>query len=272
MKGLPKRDKWIGMIVGLVLIGMAISRLLDPEPRYASRKLSAWLDDPTLTESDIRRVVRAIGPNAIPKLEIWLVEKPSLLERSLGWLGRHSVYFSSGYQPSLDANFRAMRGFFMLGDMAEPAVPWLETGAARKDGDYEFYLKTLAVCGTNGVRALDRLKSGLTPGETKSYINALAYGVGHASTLRLQLGAALQSFLNDPDPVLRQSTLWAVRDLRGRCPPELLTALQLRSEVEKDDGLRATAKLFALELANELNRAKPVRTTSSPAPVATRSR
>ena len=73
-----KQYRWLA--VGLVLAATVLiaARLADTEPRFEDRKLSAWLDDPTLAETEIERGVRAIGTNAIPQLQSWLVQRPSL--------------------------------------------------------------------------------------------------------------------------------------------------------------------------------------------------
>lgn len=238
---------------------------MDHEPRFEGRKLSAWMDDPSLTTNEIDRAVRAVGTNAIPQFKTWLLQKPSMLEQSVRWVNRHSPYWSFDYQPSVAANFRAMRGFLILGKQAASAVPWLAAGALKKNQDFEFYLTALAVCGQDGVQALDRLAPDLTPKETGIYVRALAFGIGRAPDLIPRL----EKYLRHSDRQIRLRTLWVIQNLRGRCPPELLAALRTRSKVEEDASLRDTAKLLAGELANELKNqssvTNPQRLTSSAA-------
>lgn len=252
------------MIVGGVLMVVYIARhALDHEPRFEGRKLSAWLDDPALTENEIARSVRAIGTNAILQLEAWLLEKPSTLEKSLGWLGHKSPYLSFSYQPSVDANLRAMRGFFLLGEQAAPAVPWLEERAQKKDADFEFYLKALAVCGPTGVAAIKHLEPGMTQQQKKSLLAALAFGISSDPSNHAAIETMLGAFLSDPDRAVRLRAFWTVRNFRGRCPRELINKLAEQIERETDAGLRATGRLLIFELTNEVQRAANAKNASS---------
>ena len=247
-----KQYRWLA--VGLVLAATVLiaARLADTEPRFEDRKLSAWLDDPALAEAEIERGVRAIGTNAIPQLQSWLVQRPSLLERTIRRIDTKLEYVGIGYHPSIDANFRAMRGFLVLGDLASPAVPWLEVGASRKDADFEFYLKALVACGPAGWQAFDRLERRATTNELSSFIGTLAFGLTRSPELIPRLAA----YLEHPDRPIRANALMIVRLLREKCPPELLEALRHRAQVEPDDELREAVKSVVPELAKELA-AKP---------------
>ena len=247
-----KQYRWLA--VGLVLAATVLiaARLADTEPRFEDRKLSAWLDDPTLAETEIERGVRAIGTNAIPQLQSWLVQRPSLSERTIRRIDTKLEYVGIGYHPSIDANFRAMRGFLVLGKLASPAVPWLEVGASRKDADFEFYLKALVACGPAGWQAFDRLERRATTNELSSFIGTLAFGLTRSPELTLRLAA----YLEHPDRPTRANALMIVRLLREKCPPELLESLRKRAQVEPDDELREAVKSVVPELAKELA-AKP---------------
>jgi hypothetical protein len=234
-------------LLGLLIL-VVVLRLGDREPVFEGRKLSAWLDDPALTEAESRRALRALGTNALPQLQSWLERKPGAIERTVRGIDQRMDYLGIGYHPSLTANFRAMRGFLLLGEAAAPAVPWLEAGAARKDADFGFYLSVLAVCGPDGWRALDRLEATDLLEEQKHFMQALALGVRHSPALIPRLAAYLEA----PDPAIRREAYVTVRLLRERCPPGLLTALEQRAETEPDDALQKLAREFVTELTGEL--------------------
>jgi len=244
----------LGLTVLVLVLGLG-----DREPVYEGRKLSAWLDDPALTEAESRRALRALGINALPQLQAWLERKPGAIERTVRRIDQRVDYLGIGYHPSLTANFRAMRGFLLLGEAAAPAVPWLEAGAARKDVDFGFYLSVLAVCGPDGWRALDRLEATAPLEEHKHFMQALALGVRHSPALIPRLAAYLEA----PDPAIRREAYVTVRLLREHCPPGLLTALEQRAETEPDDTLRKIAREFVTELTSELTDAQ---TTFPPKP------
>jgi len=234
-------------LLGLIILVLVL-RLGDREPVFEGRKLSAWLDDPTLTEAESRRALRALGTNALPQLQAWLERQPRAIERTVRGIDRRVDYLGIGYHPSLTANFRARRGFLLLGEAAAPAVPWLEAGASRKDADFGFYLGALAVCGPAGWRALDRLEATATLEERKLFLQTLALGVLHSTELIPRLAAYLEA----PDPAIRREAYVTARLLREGCPPDLLAALQQRVEREPDDGLRELAREFVTALNSEL--------------------
>lgn len=257
--------RWVVIIGGVLLVAFFIKQVLDHEPRFEGRKLSAWLDDPELSEAQIGRAVRAIGTNVIPQLEAWLLEKPSTLEKSLRWLGHKSPYLSSSYRPSVDANLRAMRGFFLLGEQAAPAVPWLAARAAKQDDDFEFYLKALAACGPEGVDSINRLEPAMTQQEKKSLLVALAFGISSHPSNQAALESKLAAFLNDPDPAVRLRAYWTVRNFRDRCPRDLVKEFAQQIEREADPGLRDTGRLLIGELTNEVLHAHPSINLDKPA-------
>jgi len=239
MKG--ARYRWLaGTVLAVIAVAAALA-LVDDEPRFEGRALSDWLDDPKLGASEIQRGVRAIGTNALPHLQAWLQQKPALLERTLRGVDTRFDYLGLGYHPSLEANQRAMRGFITLGELAAPAISWLEGGAIRKDADFEFYLKALAATGPEGIAVLERLLAGATIKEKSFFINALAF----ASGTHPEAAALLAGFLADPDVNLRLRAMWAIRDLGADCPPALADALRARGGQEPDGSLRATAQLLS---------------------------
>jgi hypothetical protein len=222
-------------------------------PVFEGRKLSTWLDDPSLTEAESRRALRALGTNALPQLQSWLERKPGAIERTVRGIDQRMDYLGIGYHPSLTANFRAMRGFLLLGEAAAPAVPWLEAGAARKDADFGFYLSALAVCGPDGWRALDRLETTATLKELAYFIHAAAQGVEHSPGLI----ARLVTYLEHPELTVRYEAYHTVRLLRDGCPPATLAALKQSAETEPDTALRELARGFVTQLTSQLADAQP---------------
>lgn len=233
-------------LLGLIVLALVL-RLGDREPVFEGRKLSVWLDDPAVTEAESRRALRALGTNALPQLQAWLERKPGTIERTLRGIDERVDYLGIGYHPSLTANFRARRGFLLLGEAAAPAVPWLAAGAARKDADFGFYLGALAVCGPDGWRALDRLEARANPEERKVFVTAVTLGVRYSPALIPRLVA----YLSNPDAALRREAYVSVRLLYDQCPPELLAALEQRAETEPDDGLRKIVREFVASLIAE---------------------
>jgi len=248
MPPLRKRSRWFAAALAVAVIFIVAVRLTDREPRFEGRKLSAWLDDPTLSAAEIERGVRAMGTNAIPQLQAWLVQKPSLLERAVRSADQEIDYLGIGYHPSLDANFRAMRGFLVLGEMAAPAVPWLEAGATKRDADFEFYLKALLSSGPTGWQAYDRLDHSVSAVSPRPFLNALAFSAPRSDEATQRLGRYLQH----PDLSTRREAYQTVRLLRASCPVELHAALAARAGDDPDADLRKLARRFADDLAGEL--------------------
>lgn len=243
-----KRHRWFAAGLAVATIISLAGWLAGREPRFEGRKLGDWLDDPTLSAAEIERAVRAIGTNAIPQLQSWLVRKPALLERAIRRVDAEIDYLGIGYHPSLDANFRAMRGFLALGELAAPAVPWLEAGAAKQDADFEFYLKALLSSGPAGWQAFDRIEHRAPPVASRPILNALAFGAPRSDEATQRLGR----YLEHPDVNTRREACQTVRLLRASCPEGLLAALAARAGDEPDAELRKLARLFADDLAGEL--------------------
>lgn len=248
MPPLRKRSRWFAAVLAVAVTFIVAVRLADREPRFEGRKLGEWLDDPTLSANEIERAVRAIGTNAIPQLQAWVVQKPSLLEQTIRRVDEEINYLGIGYQPSVDANFRAMRGFLVLGELIAPAIPWLEAGAAKQDAEFEFYLKALLVSGPAGWPAFDRLELSASAVAPRPFLNALAFGVNRSPEATQRLGR----YLEHSNVNTRREACQTIRLLRGRCPADLQAALQARAEVEPDDELRKLARRFADDLAIEL--------------------
>ena len=236
---IPKR--W--WLATALLFGGAIVivRVGQVEPRFEGRDLRDWLDDPALSESEIRRAVQAIGTNAIPTLQRWLSKESTSLERALHWVDVRQPYFIFNHSPSADANQRAMRGFLLLGQQAAPAVPWLAAGAARRDANFMFYAMALTVSGPAGETALDRIDSRASLPERLLIVRALSSGGVHRSA-----GArnALLHRLADGDVAVRRQVIRGVLERQHDWPPEVMAAMRERALRESDESLRALIRLM----------------------------
>lgn len=248
MKTNSGRRSWWVAGAGAVLLGVLIALLAEPEPRFEGRRLSDWLDDPELSEAEITRAVRAVGTNGLPQLQAWLVARPGVFERTARRLDAKLDYLGIGFHPSLDARFRAMRGFLALGEIAAPAVPWLEERARREDEDFEFYLTALVGCGPVGWEAFDRLEDRAVAINRRALFDALAFGTTRSSRFTPKLAR----YLDHPELEVRRDACVAVRLMRAKCPPPLWDALQERSRREPDLELRSLMVKFAAELTGEI--------------------
>jgi hypothetical protein len=117
-------------LLGLCGIGL-VGRLLDREPVYRGKRLSAWLDEcrdtgkgPVVLTSEAESAIRAIGPAAIPTLMSWIEARDQLItEWAVGGLMRIGRSFP--IETNADTRRRAMYGFRALGPAAKPVWPRL---------------------------------------------------------------------------------------------------------------------------------------------------
>lgn len=191
------------------------------EPRFEGRRLSDWLEDPELTEPESRYGVRAIGTNGIPYLQTWLLDDPGWLEFQVRNINTRQNWFNFDYSPSLDANIRAMRGFFFLEELAEPAIPWLVAGLERHNVDFSFYARALLASGNPGREALMKVYPGLSSGEKEQ--------VAQAAYLHVVYDPALApffvQFILEDDLAVSTTSMLLVRNLGARCPRVLYDAV-----------------------------------------------
>jgi len=245
MKSQHHRNRWLFAGALTVLLALVASRLTEPEPRFEGRRLSDWLDDPGLSEAQITRGVRAIGTNALPQFQVWLTARPSVFERIVRQIDRPIDHIGISYHPSLDANFRAMRGFLALGELAAPAVPWLEAGVRRQDDDFEFYLKALLAAGPAGWEAFRRIEEPARTGNLDAFFSALRFGVVTSP----ELVRWLEEYLAHPDALVRRAAYLHSLLLRESSPASLRAALLQRVNDEPDGTLRALLQPWATRLA-----------------------
>jgi len=236
----------VGVMALIVLTFLGVAFL--GEPRFEGRALSRWLDDPGLSEPEIRRAVRAIGTNAIPYLQKWLMEDASWLETGVRTLNARQEWYLFDYAPSIDANIRAMRGFLYLGELAEPAIPWLVSGMNKKDNDFMFYAKALVSSGPKGREALMKVYPKVSFNEKAQIVQAVYQYIRD----KPELARFFVQFIDDADPNIGINAMFCVRQLKGRCPRALYGAI---ARIAEDDG--ATNRSAAQIIVRDLIRLQP---------------
>ncbi len=216
------KQKLLFAIPGMLAVSAAVFlgiRFLG-EPRFEGRSLSNWLDDPQLSASESRRGVRAIGTNAIPYLQEWLLEKPTWFELKMRDVNSLQQQFHFDYTPHVERQLSAMHGFFFLEELAQPAFPWLKEGLAKRDDLFLFYAEALVSSRGEGLELLLTLYPDLSPNEKFQVIYAVFFGLRQ----KQDLGDFYRPFMNDPDPWIRESAIRLLQDL-DQCPPGLLQEL-----------------------------------------------
>lgn len=233
--------KWLNrkllfVIPGAVVVTAAMvlgARFLG-EPRFEGRPLSGWLNDPALSPAESQRGVRAIGTNAIPCLQAWLLEEPTWFEVKMQSVNSLQPQFHFDYTPQVNRQLAAMHGFFLLEELAEPAVPWLKKGLDKRDDLFLFYAEALVSARAEGQKLLLTLYPDLNPDEKFQIVYAVFFGL----TQGQELAPAYRQFMNDPDREIQESALRLLKDL-NQCPPELLQELIL---LQEDPALAPLAK------------------------------
>lgn len=212
------------MLFVFAFAGAVVLKVLNhfSEPRFEGRSLSGWLMNANISEEERARGVRAIGTNGIPLLQEWLLKQPSWAEKQMGRFNRVQHWYLFEHTPSIDANIRSMRGFFILGEDAAPAVPWLTAGLKKRDRDFSFYARALMASGESGREALMEFYPQMTVSEKTQ--------VAHAAYLHMiyddQLAPFFTRFIADEDPEVSQMSILLCRNLKARCPQVVFDALQ----------------------------------------------
>lgn len=218
-----KRKYLLVIVGGFVLMTVVVFGLRHlGEPRFEGRALSDWLQDPELDEVEMRRGVRAIGTNAIPHLQQWLVEDAAWMELQVRNLNVRQNWYMFDYSPSIDANIRAMRGFLHLEEMAGPAIPWLVEGMNKKDNNFMFYAKALVSSGAKGREALMDVYPKVSFDEKAQIVRATYLYIRS----KPELAWFYVQFINDPDPDLGIKAMLNIRQMKGKCPQVLYDAIQ----------------------------------------------
>lgn len=224
-----------GGALALVLIAAGLHHF--EEPRFEGRHLSAWLDDMNLSEAEIRRAVKGIGTNAIPCLQEWLISEPTWLELEVRNLNSRQHAFHFDYTPELDRQMRAMRGFFFLEELAQPAVPWLRAGLERHDKNFLFYAQALVSSRGEGLSLLQSMYPGLTTVDKMQIVHAVFYGLMQDQ----DLAEAYLLFMEDPEWDVQMTSVLTLKQLK-RCPPLLFRKLV---ELKRRPDIEPTASLVA---------------------------
>jgi len=121
----------------------------DSQPKHQGRKLSQWLeiannaDLANSTRIEAERAVRTIGTNALPVLVKWVDYAPAAWKLKLVRRVRKLKFsdLADHMQTWLTARDErrfslAIRGFYLLGPVAQPAVTRLKEIGSNKNADY----------------------------------------------------------------------------------------------------------------------------------------
>ena len=160
MRTRPKFLLFTGLLFS-VLVGVVILVVMRSEPSYQGKKLTAWIDDLSKsnswqqwdTNTAPAKAIRAIGTNAIPWLLRDIRHPVHPMEYRLNALlnKQHLVKYRF---PDMNARLRrASLGFQALGTIAKPAIPDLE----KLIEDYPGYVPgILASIGPDALPALQQ--------------------------------------------------------------------------------------------------------------------
>jgi hypothetical protein len=127
MRLIHRKSLFLSALMVAALIAVMLWQVRSPdEPTYGGKRLSDWLDEPSALGGDPNTApaaaVRAIGTNAIP----WLLSEFKRGGSTLDWRLNELLQKQRliKYRFPFDQRvLRALRGFYTLGPLAEPAIP-----------------------------------------------------------------------------------------------------------------------------------------------------
>ena len=159
----------IGGITWLVL------NLVDSEPAYQGKYLSAWLleyAESGEAESQAEVAIRAIGTNGIPVLVKWMGCKDSKLKAKLISMVRKQSLVKIRCYTDKECHLIARVSFGVLGSNAAPAVPAL-INLLQNNNDVDIQGETVMAFGRIGPAAIDAMPA----------IIACLHGTNHFAAL-----------------------------------------------------------------------------------------
>jgi HEAT repeat protein len=179
----------LALIFGAVVTGYFV---MPREPRYQGRSLSAWLAELDLESSYSQdkpaEAVRAIGTNALPWLRRMLRSEGPIWERAMVAFNARQSLIQFPITPDNVVHNRALRGYHILGNVAQCDVPKL----------------------------IQLLETQSSP-RVRSYA-ALALGsIGPAAKEALPV---LQQATTDVNNDVRRNAVWAVANIKMWVPDE----------------------------------------------------
>ena len=184
---------------GLILCAaVAVYLVIPREPRYQGRALSAWLAELDLEsphpQAKASQAVRAIGTNALPWLRRMLLSPGSICERAMLAFNAQQTLVQLPVTPDNVVRNRALRGYHILGNMAE--------------GDVAVLIEVLQRQGSPRVR---------------SYV-ALALGnIGPGARAALP---SLEKATQDSNADVARNAVWAVANIKMWVPEPTLERIR----------------------------------------------
>ena len=205
-EGVKRKSKACLIIASTVLSAAFFVFILSPtqsEPTLENKSLSEWLDRydryPFPEErTNLVRVLAAIGSNAIPcLLKKASVKDSGLAQRTKAILSR-APFLGVRYYPAHMEHDRAVRGLYLLGPLAQSAIPELER-MLDQDRNASVAAPCLAGVGPPGIAVLRRKLNHKNPNVRAR----VALALGDPQLVDESLDKELVALLRDTDPGVR---------------------------------------------------------------------
>src|SRR6185503_13033705 len=190
--------RWL-IVAATVLSAAFLGLVLSPtqsEPTFENKSLSECLDRYAVPEerTNVARALASMGSNVIPcLLRKASVKDSSLAQRTKAILAR-ARFFGVRYYPAHWEHDRAVRGFALLGPLAQSAIPQLERMLDR-DQNASVAAPCLAGVGPLGIAVLRKKLNHKNPN-----VRALvALALGDPQLVDENLDRELVALLKDSD-------------------------------------------------------------------------
>jgi HEAT repeat protein len=197
--------RWL--IIAITFLSAAVFVLIlsptQSEPTFENKCLSEWLDRYAAPEerTNVARALASMGSNAIPcLLRKASVKDSSLAQRTKAILAR-ARFFGFRYYPAHWEHERAVRGFSLLGPLAQSAIPELERMLDR-DQNASVAAPCLAGVGPLGISVLRKKLNHKNPNVRAR----VALALGDPQLVDENLDTELLALLKDSDPGVRART------------------------------------------------------------------
>ncbi len=260
--------KRVSIALGAMLVAatglIAWLSLGEREPVYQGKNLSSWLK--LADESgrqDAADALAQIGTNAVPLLVRKLQAKDSPIKKALIALADRQTLININFRTAGDERILAIKGFGILSEKAECAVPIL-VGLYARSRDPVFRERVSEVLGKIGPAArtaVPTLIQGLA--DTNSAVReAAASALWQIRSEPTLVVPALMKALSDPSQTVRTEAMGGLAVLGTNARPAIPLFLQLASDPDENirseamDALRLTRgepQLVVPVLTNALN-------------------
>ncbi len=204
-------------VLASAALAIGLSRRGDhSEPVYRGKPLSAWLDDrratqegPVILIDEAVAAVRALGPEAVPKLLEWLRATDSAFSRHAKILLEWRLKLPVRVPTNQENRMRAIYGFRALGFAASSAFPTIVAMALYSPDEWQRGDAINALTDSDA-DTMRRLADGLKSPDREVRLRA----VDALACIRIAPDEvclpALEGALNDPDPQVRTEAAKAI--------------------------------------------------------------